>query len=316
MATSSLKPYLLIADPDPAYLNTVKKLVEADKQLKAYTVWTAGSAVEVIGTMHNLDRETIFIVEYLFPDMNGHKLLKDSVRNTFRFASAHCIVTSHKDETLKDAVTADHILWSEKRRIHLGLQKEVALQSILNQYRSLVCYGEKDIELGLLIDPLTGCATRRHALMFWKHDFARARRDYRPISCIYADINNLKNINDSDEYGHHVGDQIIVEVSKALQLHVRNNFDYVVRWGGDEFVIILPEADLIAAKDILQRIREDISKIKVSVKRGFISPSVALAASVIQASYLGKNPEVAIEKLFRNAERAMYRDKRATKSAM
>jgi len=315
MDIGSLKPHVVITDPDMAYLFTVKKLIESDPELKGYAVWTAATAVETISTMHIIDRPTVFLSEYRLPDMDGYLLLRENVGKKFRFPYSRCIVTSHRDNDLKDTVIAEDIGWEEKRKIELGYKKEESLKSIQSQYRSLIRRGEREIKRSVLFDPLTGCMTREHAVEFWEHDHARARREYTPIGCVYADVNDLKLVNDDDKYGHDVGDELIRSVAKALRLCVRGSFDYVVRWGGDEFVIILPNCDAVGCKAVITRLRADLSSISIPTASGPLYLRVALGTSVLQASYLGKDPDIALKRVLKNAERAMYRDKRAIKAA-
>lgn len=101
-------------------------------------------------------------------------------------------------------------------------------------------------------DPLTGLANRRGGERHIASEIARARRERRPLSCILLDIDSFKQVNDT--FGHQAGDQILRDVSNVLRRTVRA-YDVVVRWGGEEFLLVLPGVDLELARALAERVR-------------------------------------------------------------
>ncbi len=114
-----------------------------------------------------------------------------------------------------------------------------------------------DLERLASRDSLTGCLNRR--AFFEKYDrlFAQAKRNGTQLTCIMADIDKFKSINDT--HGHGVGDRVIIEFSKILQDAVRGS-DLVGRYGGEEFCIILSGADANAAENLVERIRATVEQ--------------------------------------------------------
>ncbi len=106
-------------------------------------------------------------------------------------------------------------------------------------------------------DPVTGCMNHRAMRRRLHEEIGRAMRTGGPLSCLLIDLDNFKLVN--DRYGHQAGDTVLREVCQALVGEVRA-FDRVARYGGDEFVVILPNADLdsaaAAASRALQRLLE------------------------------------------------------------
>ena len=94
-------------------------------------------------------------------------------------------------------------------------------------------------------DPLTGLANRRGCEKSIAGEISRAERERKPLSCIMLDIDRFKQVNDT--MGHQAGDQVLREISAMLRQSVRA-YDIVARWGGEEFLVILPGADLEAAR--------------------------------------------------------------------
>jgi diguanylate cyclase (GGDEF)-like protein len=101
------------------------------------------------------------------------------------------------------------------------------------------------------IDPLTAIGNRRACEQRLKADLARARRNGLPFSLAFFDLDHLKQINDA--YGHAVGDQCLIHLAETLKNHVREG-DWVTRWGGDEFVLGLWNADGDQAQAVCDRV--------------------------------------------------------------
>lgn len=102
------------------------------------------------------------------------------------------------------------------------------------------------------LDALTGAYNRRAMELRLPLDIERCVRYGRPFSVIFADIDHFKRIN--DRYGHAVGDAVLKEVAKQLQSSLRENVDWMVRFGGEEFVIFLPETDEAHAVEAAHRL--------------------------------------------------------------
>jgi diguanylate cyclase (GGDEF)-like protein len=105
-------------------------------------------------------------------------------------------------------------------------------------------------------DPLTGLANRRGGEKHIANEISRAKREKRPLSCILLDLDRFKLVNDT--YGHQAGDQLLRDVSNLLRRTVRA-YDIVVRWGGEEFLLVLPGVDLDLARMLAERIRMAIA---------------------------------------------------------
>jgi diguanylate cyclase (GGDEF)-like protein len=93
-------------------------------------------------------------------------------------------------------------------------------------------------------DPVAGCMNHRAMRRRLSEEIARARRSQTPLSCLMIDLDDFKLVN--DRHGHQAGDSLLREVAHALMGEFRA-FDRVARYGGDEFVVILPQADIDSA---------------------------------------------------------------------
>ncbi|MFZ6769453.1 diguanylate cyclase [Undibacterium sp. Di26W] len=118
-----------------------------------------------------------------------------------------------------------------------------------------------------ITDGLTGCYNR---LLFNERmpaEIQRAVRYGRDLCVVFCDIDFFKNVN--DQYGHAVGDKVLVSFAQSLEKELRAEVDWVVRYGGEEFMIILPETGLKAAIDAATRIREQVELMVISLADGY-----------------------------------------------
>lgn len=149
---------------------------------------------------------------------------------------------------------------------------------------------EEELRRLSISDMLTGLYNR----YFFETEVARIQNSrLYPITVIMIDLNNLKQINDT--HGHPAGDEVIIRTAQVLKLSFRAG-DIIARYGGDEFLILLPETDEEAAVQAVNRLRQNANRI----------PDQAINLSIGCATG-GK--DVAITELIRLADDHMYQDK-------
>jgi diguanylate cyclase (GGDEF)-like protein len=115
-----------------------------------------------------------------------------------------------------------------------------------------------------LIDSLTQIGNRRFFTKTFQEEIYKSRRYDRPLSLIILDIDHFKEINDT--LGHHAGDSVLEELSLLMKAQLRSS-DYLARWGGEEFVIILPESELSHAELTAEKLRKVIEVHPFSINR-------------------------------------------------
>ncbi|MCC6628947.1 MAG: GGDEF domain-containing protein [Chloroflexi bacterium] len=126
-------------------------------------------------------------------------------------------------------------------------------------------------------DGKTGLLNARHVTRRYQAEFERARRFHRPLAVIVADLDLLRDVNNA--FGHLAGDLVLAGVGQALPRAVRE-FDIVGRFGGEEFVIVLPEAGPAEARVIAERIRQTIEAAHFSVPTSSLPIGVTMSVGV------------------------------------
>jgi diguanylate cyclase (GGDEF)-like protein len=128
-------------------------------------------------------------------------------------------------------------------------------------------------------DPLTGLANRRGGERSVASEISRARRQRTALSCIFIDIDNFKRINDT--FGHQAGDRLLRDMSDLLR-HTLRAYDILVRWGGEEFLLILPGVTLDQARRLAERIRAAVERLDT---QGLGPVTISAGTAALDASY-------------------------------
>jgi diguanylate cyclase (GGDEF)-like protein/PAS domain S-box-containing protein len=155
---------------------------------------------------------------------------------------------------------------------------------------------EDELKQLATVDPLTGAFNRRHGNSRLAAEFERRSRPGQPCAVMMLDIDRFKSIN--DEYGHDAGDSVLCAMVAICNVGLRTA-DMLARWGGEEFLILLPDTDAAAAIAIAERLRETIATVKVPVG---IHGSITFTVSIGVATPESNN----VHDLLRRADYALY----------
>jgi diguanylate cyclase (GGDEF)-like protein len=161
------------------------------------------------------------------------------------------------------------------------------------------------VERQALLDGLTGLANRRQSQRSLESEVARAERFGTPLTAVLVDLDDFKQVN--DHYGHLVGDDVLREIATVLADTVRTA-DVAGRWGGEEFLLLLPGTDSRGGQLLAERARKTLAERTILTPEG---DSVRVTASFGVAS-LADNPDGTA--LVAAADRALYQAKRLGKN--
>jgi diguanylate cyclase (GGDEF)-like protein len=161
----------------------------------------------------------------------------------------------------------------------------------------------QQMEFLAMRDGLTSLLNRRAIEEYAESEFNITERKKHPLSIIMLDIDHFKKVN--DRFGHKAGDYALQQVAKILKEDLRN-YDRVGRWGGEEFMLILPDTDLDDAVVVAERIRVKIGEMKITLESGeTFSIHISLGVACVSGHVSS------LSKLIDSADHAMYQAKQA-----
>ena len=160
---------------------------------------------------------------------------------------------------------------------------------------------KNDLERLSFIDPLTGVGNRRYFDRMISAEWKRAGRESWPLGIIILDVDYLKTINDN--FGHQAGDECLRQVGRILKENLHRPGDFIARYGGDEFVILMPNTDSKGALQVAQSIQSSIIKSNIDFDQGDLKRSIT--ASIGVAVSIPSEVESAAD-LLNAADQALY----------
>lgn len=207
--------------------------------------------------------------------------LKESVFNEQNEMRLHSLEVQHRlDTTQKEAEIYQLRAVKLEREIDERKKAEAALQELATT------------------DPLTGLYNRRYVLELANKALGVSQRYRHSMTVIMLDIDRFKNINDT--YGHASGDQVIIEFAQRIRGKLRTS-DILGRYGGDEFLIVLPQTDLAGAGPVVRRVQAAITGHRVTLREAEIQIGTSIGVCSNETDF-GQSLEALIDK----ADTALY----------
>ena len=213
-----------------------------------------------------------------------------------------CVLAQSQDEQVTIAAGeagADDCLSLPVDAAALGLRLRSARR--LAQIQEELVRTREELRREATHDSLTGLWNRAAVLSILDREVTRARREGTPVAVLIADVDHFKDVNDT--YGHLTGDQVLREIASRLRGAVRP-YDAVGRYGGEEFVFVLPGCDRTQALMAAERLRECVAVRPVELPAASVPVSISLGVTSTDA---GGRADV--ERLITSADDALYRAK-------
>jgi diguanylate cyclase (GGDEF)-like protein len=187
-----------------------------------------------------------------------------------------------------------------------ALTTALLLGLVVYFFRQLVrklAAARQQLEAIAMTDALTGLFNRRHIIARFEEECERARRGGAGLSCLLLDVDHFKQIN--DQFGHQQGDAVLKGIATVLRTTLRA-YDLVGRYGGEEFIALLPESDLDTAVEIAERLRATLAATTL-LRTGSGEPHPTTASLGVAQWRLGDS----VDTLVHRADQALYRAKAA-----
>lgn len=296
------KATILLVEDDKLQAEVAKDYLEANGY-EIIWVENGKSAIKMAKTQP----VELILLDLVLPDLDGNEVCRWLKLNEDT-RGIPIIILTVKSSTMEKVTGleagADDYLpkpYSEielNARIYACLRTKALQDELKTKNRQLEEVLLK-VETLAITDPLTELFNRRHFSTTIEKEFNRTIRYQSPTSCLMIDIDYFKKIN--DEYGHHTGDLVLKEIAKIIKDNIRK-IDTAARWGGEEFIVLLPETKKENALQAAKRILEAVSGHQFSAIPGKITVSIGLASV----------PEASIDtadKLIHTSDLALYEAK-------
>ncbi|MBW1642674.1 MAG: diguanylate cyclase [Deltaproteobacteria bacterium] len=284
---------ILIAEDDPIS----RRLLEATLSGWGYDVLVTSDGSEAWEAIQQPEAPGLVISDWMMPHMDGLELCR-KVRQMKRTGYIYFIILTskgRKEDVIKGLEAgADDFLIKPFDREELKCRTMIGKRIIELEQRILKL---------ATTDSLTGVLNRRAFFERMEQEINRSLRENTSLSLILTDIDYFKKVN--DRYGHQVGDLVLQGFTEQL-LNSSRPYDFVGRYGGEEFVICLPGAGLSQSGSVAERMRSKVEEMKTVLPDG--SQSIRITASFGVTSFLMDSKEKA-DSLIKRADNALYKAK-------
>ncbi len=241
----------------------------------------------------------LIVTDWMMPGLNGPELIhkiRESVQKNYTYI---IMLTAMNDE--ENVVSglesgADEYLTKpfNSRELIARIASGIRILKLEEQ----LMQARHQMEVLAMHDGLTGLLNRRAIEEYAQAEFSMASRKGRSLSIVLLDIDHFKNVN--DQYGHEIGDITLQHVAKILSDGIRD-YDRVGRWGGEEFILVLPETQLQDAIVVAERLRIQISETVIRLENESslsVQISLGIACSSGQFDSLAKFIDAADQALY------------------
>jgi diguanylate cyclase (GGDEF)-like protein len=292
---------ILLAEDDPV----TRMLMTRFLKKAGYEVDAVGNGSEALDKMTKR-YYSMLVTDWEMPEMDGVALCK-AVRNMQLDGYVYALLLTARDS--KEHIIAGLEAGADDYLIKPVHEPELiarlnAGRRILNLEHSLRAANQRNRILSIT-DALTGTYNRRYLMEQLPRELERCRRYAYPLSVLMCDVDHFKEINDAR--GHAAGDEVLQQFAARAQKSLRSNSDWVSRYGGEEFLIVLPETAHQGAMQVAEKIRTLIASTPFTTRTG----NAVVTASFGVASTGPSGPDLAlkVDALIRTADECLYRSK-------
>jgi two-component system, cell cycle response regulator len=290
---------VLVVDDSAVY----RKLISDHLRSWQFDIIVAQTGLEAWRVLEQPEAPKLVLLDWVMPDLDGIELCRRirKVGNTSHYVYVILLTSKEGRQNMLEGMEAgaDDYLVKPFDESELKARLMVG-KRILNLQDELVSARES-MRHAATHDSLTGLLNRGEIIGMLERELERSRRERKPVSVIMADIDHFKNVNDT--HGHLFGDDALREIARRMHSKLRV-YDGVGRYGGEEFLLVLPNCDLLDAIERANELRVTIAS-RAVISRG-VEEEITMSMGVAASECAGRKD---VEKLLNRADKALYEAK-------
>jgi two-component system, cell cycle response regulator len=296
---------ILIADDDALSLRLLERTLERE----GYEVTAVQNGRRAAEHLCRQDGPRLALLDWVMPELDGPAVCRE-VRQKREQVYVHMVLLTSK-ESKQDVIEglesgADDYLIKPFDPAELKARLRTGLRIL--QLEDRLVEAREEMRFKATYDSLTGLFNRGVIMDLLSRELSRTRREDGCTAILLGDVDHFKNVNDT--LGHVPGDEVLKEIARRLLASVRL-YDFVGRYGGEEFLIVLNKCNLPSALQRAEQIRQAIESAPVQTARGPVP--VTMSLGILASTEWGVLP---VEELLREADVALYKAKAAGRNCV
>ncbi len=286
---------ILVVDDDPLTLH----MVVSRMRQWGYDVVSCTDGESAWKLLEDGTKPDMAIVDWMMPGIKGPELCqKIRERTDCPYVYFILLTGRSKPEDLivgLDAGADDYLT----KPFHLGeLDARLRAGKRIVDLQNELITARETLRIQAMQDPLTQILNHGAILDSLLREIDRAHRGHQPLSLILADLDDFKNVNDA--YGHVVGDQVLIEVARRMRNCLRS-YDVIGRYGGEEFLMVLPNSEASQAVRLAERVRKVVSQEPFRFRNFDLTVTLSQGVTTWTEPY-----PIPVERLIQVADGALY----------
>jgi diguanylate cyclase (GGDEF)-like protein len=261
-------------------------------------------------SLYGSEKPDLVILDVEMPELNGFKVAKIiRSRDEDNWVPIIFLTGFVEDKHLSQGIEAggdDYltkpvsplVLNAKLKAMHRIAEMQTRLRYITKELSST----NKELQMSVITDPLTGAKNRLYFDECIKREWYRAMRNKTALSLLLVDVDNFKTLNDSN--GHQAGDTCLIDLVKLINSDLKRSTDILCRYGGDEFVIVLPDTSAINSMKIAEAIRKGVENYNTELAKKTEIP-VNISVSIGSATCI-PDDSISYSDFLSYADKALY----------
>ena len=289
---------ILIAEDD----NVTRHILEKSVTEMDFEVVSCKNGHDAWKILQSENPPHLLILDWMMPGMDGLEIcrkVREQAKEPYTFI---LLLTSkgEQDDFVKgmEAGADDYVV---KPFNHNDLRVRLKAGRRIVELNEELLYVRDNLEKQATHDKLTGLYNRHFMVEILEKEFSRALRHQSDLSCLLLDLDNFKDVNDT--FGHTFGDLVLREFSAGLEQNIRKS-DISIRYGGEEFMVLLPNTGIAGAQNIAEKIRATCEKKRYDDGHNSTTVTVSIGIASIKQHQLIDDKEIVA-----CADKALYRSK-------